>query len=235
MDNDSPGAERRAATVAGAAYLIAMALAVFADTYARGRLFGPDPDTTARNILEHTTLFRMSITGHVLVSVVDVALIVSLYVILKRVNRNLALAALMFRVIETAVLTVTSLNDFNGLSIVSGAGNVRKLGVSQSEALGLLSSNAHNAGFQIAFLFLGVGSSVFAYLWWKSRYIPAVLSAIGIISSAFLAIGSILFLAFPRLFALVFPAYMMPLGIFEVGTGVWLLTKGIRVPSALER
>lgn len=232
MDNDSiDKTERVAANVVGGAYLAAMALAVFADTYARGRIFvRGDAEATVRNALAHTMLFRISVTGHVLVSVIDVALIVALYVILRRVNRNLALAALMFRMIETAVLTVTSLTDFNALSIISGAGNVDTLGVRQSAALGLLSSDAHNAGFQIAFLFLGIGSSVFAYLWWKSEYIPVALAVVGIISSAFLAIGAILFLAVPDLFALVFPAYMMPLGIFEVTMGVWLLTKGIRVP-----
>ena len=227
--------QRRAAITVGVAYLTAMALAVFADTYARGRIFvRGDAGKTAQNLLDQVPLLRMSITGHLLVSVTDVALIVALYVILKRVNQNLALAALMFRMIETAVLTVTSLNDFNGLSIITREGNLRTLGVPQADALGMLSSNAHNAGFQISFLFLGIGSTFFAYLWWKSRYIPVLIAGFGIISSALLAVGAVLFLAFPALFDLVFPTYMMPLGIFEVTMGVWLLAKGIRVPASAE-
>jgi hypothetical protein len=42
--------------------------------------------------------------------------------------------------------------------------------------------------------------------------------------------GSLTFILFPRLWRIVFPAYLVPLFFFEVGMGLWLLMKGVRDP-----
>ena len=60
--------------------------------------------------------------------------------------------------------------------------------------LGYLS--ARGLGFYIGFVFLGFGSTIFAYLLFKSRYIPRVLAAWGIFSSSLLAIGSLAVILF---------------------------------------
>ena len=83
---------------------------------------------------------------------------------------------------------------------------------------------------RIAFVFLGLGSTVFSYLWFKSRYIPRALAAWGIFSSLVLAIVSLAIMVFPGL-AAVGLAYMMPMGIYEVGLGLWLLFKGLRASA----
>ena len=36
---------------------------------------------------------------------------------------------------------------------------------------------------------------------------------------------------FPRLYAVLGMSYMMPMGLYEVGLGLWLLIKGIRQPA----
>jgi hypothetical protein len=83
----------------------------------------------------------------------------------------------------------------------------------------------------VGFILLGLGSTVFAYLLLKSRYVPKALAAWGIFSSLLLAVGTLAIMVFPGLGA-VGLAYMMPMGIYEVGPGLWLLIKGIRAPSA---
>jgi hypothetical protein len=83
-------------------------------------------------------------------------------------------------------------------------------------------------------VFLGLGSTVFAFLWLKSHYIPKALAALGIVSSLVLAIVTLAIMVFPSLGALGL-SYMMPLGIYEVGLGFWLLIKGIQAPPVEER
>jgi hypothetical protein len=78
-------------------------------------------------------------------------------------------------------------------------------------------------------MFLGLGSTVFSYLWLKSRYIPRALAAWGIFSSLLMAIATLAIMTFPRLSSLGL-TYMMPLGLYELGLGWWLLFKGINVP-----
>ena len=79
-------------------------------------------------------------------------------------------------------------------------------------------------------VFFGLGSTVFAYLWFKSRYIPRGLAALGIFSSLVVAVVTVAIMVFPGLAAVVIPVYFAPIAVFEVTLGLWLLVKGIRAP-----
>jgi uncharacterized membrane protein len=86
--------QRKAAKVVGFAYLFALAPAIFAEFYARGHLIVFDNAAqTAQNIVDHERVFRLGIASNLTVFAVDVALIAALYVVLKPVNRSLALLA----------------------------------------------------------------------------------------------------------------------------------------------
>ncbi|MDQ6719075.1 MAG: DUF4386 domain-containing protein [Gemmatimonadota bacterium] len=211
--------QRKAARIVGFTYLLAMVVAVFAESYARAHVVIPgNPLETASNIAANETLFRSGIAANILVSVIDTVLITSLYVVLRPINRNLAALAVFFRVIETAVLTVTSANDFGAIRIVAGTRDL--------SALSVLTA-AHGIGFTVAFIFLGLGSTLFAYLWWQARYVPRVLAGLGIVGSALMAAVSLAFLVDPGLLKVLFPVYMGPIGIFEISMGLWLLFKGL--------
>src|SRR4051812_42524040 len=87
-----PG-QQTAAKVVGFLYLLAMALSIFGES-TRGRFIMPhDAIKTAVNIAGSEALFRLSIVGDLLVYVCDIVLFWALYVILRRVNRDLALLA----------------------------------------------------------------------------------------------------------------------------------------------
>jgi hypothetical protein len=115
----------------------------------------------------------------------------------------------------------------NGLVIVALLHN----GTAPNESAPLVTAlyRAWGSGFNIGFFFLGLGSTVFSYLWLQSRYIPRVIAAWGIFASVVLAIVSLAILIFPKLSALGL-TYMMPMGLYEFGLGLWLLIKGIRAP-----
>jgi hypothetical protein len=85
-------------------------------------------------------------------------------------------------------------------------------------------------GTQIDFVFFGLGSAVFSYLWFKSRYMPQALSALGIFGSLMLAVGGLAKMVFPSLADVLGLTYAMPLGIFEISLGLWLLFRGVRAP-----
>jgi hypothetical protein len=196
--------QRKAARVAGFSYLFALATAVFAEFYVRGQLIvQANAAETARNIMAHERLWRLGIASYLLCLLTDVALIAALYVILKQVNQNLALFAAFMRAIETAIVPID-----------------------------LFPVSAYGAGIHLSFVFLGVGSTVFGYLWFKSKYIPRGLAALGVVASFLLAAGSFTTIIFPNPAKIVLLAYMMPLGVFELAMGFWLLLVGLR-PSGL--
>src|SRR5438477_11328296 len=96
--------QRKAARVVGFSYLFALPPAVFAEFYVLGRLIvSNNAVDTARNIMAHERLFRLGTASNLTVFAIDIVLITALYMMLKSVNRNLALLAAFWRLIETAV------------------------------------------------------------------------------------------------------------------------------------
>ncbi|MBI1748875.1 MAG: DUF4386 domain-containing protein [Acidobacteria bacterium] len=227
--------QRKAARVVGFAYLFAMVIAVFAESYVGGQLIVFDNAAeTARNIMAHELLFRLGIASSLIIVVSDVALIAALYVILKRVNKNLAVFAAFLRLMQTAVYAVTTLNYLDVLRLLSGAGYLQAVGTDHLQALARLSIGSYGAGLNVAFVFLGLGSTVFGYLWFKSNYIAKALAVLGVCGSLLLAAGSFAIIIFPSLAKILSLAYMMPLGVFEITMGFWLLFKGLRPSGVAE-
>jgi hypothetical protein len=94
----------------------------------------------------------------------------------------------------------------------------------------MLAYNTQGQGMMVGFILLGLGSAVFAYLLLQSRYVPKALAALGIFSSLLLALGTLAIIVFPGL-GVIGMSYMMPMGLYEIGLGFWLLIKGIKAPS----
>lgn len=225
---------RRAAKVVGFVYLFAMATSIFGEVV-RGRLIvANDAGETARNIVAHEALFRLGIASELVTFVGTVLLLASLYVILRPVQPYLALMAASFRLVETSICVVMMLSSLDVLRVLSGAEYLRAFEADRLHVLARLSIGAHGAGYNVAFVFLGLGSTVFAWLWLRSDYIPRALALLGVVASLMLAAGSFSFILVPGLVANLSPWYMLPMGVFEVTMGFWLLLKGLRPSGLLE-
>src|SRR3990167_689138 len=224
--------QRFAARLAGFLYLLTMAISVFSESYVRGRLIvRGDAVKTAGNIVASERLFRISIVSDLIMIAGVVILVWALYVVLKPINRNVALLGAFLRLVGDATAAAAIVRAFLALRLLSGTDYLRAFGTEQLQVLARVFIGGQGTGLQIAFVFLGLGSTVFSYLWFKSRYVPRVLAAWGVFSSLVLAIGTLFFMVFPALGAVVGLAYMMPMGLYEVGLGLWLLVKGIQAPT----
>jgi Domain of unknown function (DUF4386) len=227
--------QRKAASVVGFLYLFAMAASVFSEAYVRGSLVvANDAATTAQNIMAHERLFRLGIASELITFICTLGLLTALYVILKPINRNLALFAVFSRMVEAIICVVMTLSSLEVLRLLSGADYLRIFEEDQLQAMARQCIAAHGAAYGVAFVFLGLGSAVFSYLWLKSKYIPAALAALGIFASSLLGTGSLAFIIFPELSKIIYPAYMAPMGVFEVTMGFWLLIKGLSGSSVAE-
>jgi hypothetical protein len=227
-------AQHAAARVAGFLYLVTMVIPLLAELFLRAPLIvHGDAVQTAKNIVASERLFRLSIVSGLITVAGEIILLVALYIVLKPINRNVALLAAFWRLAKCVIFAIMALGDFVALRLLSGAVYLRAFEAKQLHALaGLFISARHDGGF-IGGVFLGLGSTVFAYLWLKSRYIPRGLAAWGIFSSLVLAIGILSIVVFPGLASVMGPTYWAPIFIFEVTLGLWLLVKGIQ-PSMIE-
>jgi len=219
------------ARVAGFIYLFAMALGIFSQVFVLGRILVPgDAAATANNLLASEGLFRLGIAIDVITFVSDVVIAWALYELLKSVDQALALLGAFLRIADGAILAVTTFNGLITLHLLSGVAYLHAFDASQLQSLARLFVSARGVGFDVGFVFLGLGSTVFAYLLYKSRYVPRALAGWGIFASLALAIGSLAVILFPWFAANASMIYMVPMFFYEVPLGVWFLIKGVRAP-----
>src|SRR5260370_4186754 len=226
--------QRKAARVAGFTCLFTMAIVVFDNFRLHERLMvAGDAAATARNIIAHETLFRIGIACGLIYGAGLVILLTALYVILKPVNRKLALLAAFWRLVYALTWILMTLNLFEALRLVSGADYLRVFEAERLQALARLYLSVRFDQYYVGLLFWGLASTVCGYLWFKSRYIPRALAVWGVISSAWCAASTFVFIIFPN-FAKVVNLWWFdsPMAIFEIAMSFWLLFKGLR-PSGM--
>jgi Domain of unknown function (DUF4386) len=80
-------------------------------------------------------------------------------------------------------------------------------------------------------IFFAVRSTLFAYLLLKARSIPVLLARLGVVASLILVVGVPLETAAGRMTADGASIILwLPMLVFEIATGLWLLVKGAWVP-----
>jgi Domain of unknown function (DUF4386) len=164
--------QQKAAKVAGLAYLLPLAPVMIANMAILGRLMVTgNPAETARNILAHERLFRISIACDLIYCVGVVVLITSLYVVLKPVNQNLALFAACGRLIYAFTWVLISLNLLTALRLLSGPDYLRAFGADRLQNLVRLYLSGFDK-YYVGLLFYALGATASSYLLFRSRCIP---------------------------------------------------------------
>ena len=69
----------------------------------------PDPEATAQNIAASPELWRLGIAVDVVMQLCDVPVMLILFLLLSPVNKNVALLALLFNLVQTATLVANQL------------------------------------------------------------------------------------------------------------------------------
>jgi len=210
--------QRKAARVVGWAYLLALPPALFGEFAA-----------TASNLMAHQRLFRLGIACNLAAFALVAVLIAALYVVLKPVNRHLALLAACWGLIETSILVGATLGDLGALRVLSGADSLRALEADRLQALAWLALGAHRDAYHVGLVMGGLRSTLFCLLWLRSNFIPKPLAAWGVFSSLLLATCTYASIIFPELAKIVTVGYYGgPIFIFELTVGFWLLLKELR-------
>jgi len=172
------------------------------------------------NISNNALQMQASIVGEMFTAIGIVILGVLLFVTLKKQNGKIALVALGLYVIEAALLAASRIPAFSLLLVSQEsvtAGHPAYL-----QALGNLLYESQSFGYSLHILPFALGATLFYYLFFKSRYIPRVLSLWGLIAAPLALIG-ILFVLFGYDVPIVVFIPNLP---FELGIGIWLLVRG---------
>jgi len=223
----------KAARLAGLLYLVAMATGLFAEFYVHfptSLIVAGDAAKTAENILTNERLYRIGIANNIITFAIDVILVWALYVLLRTVNRSLALLAVFFRLIETTLACVAIVNYYVAMQFVTDASHSKVFDPGQLQALSVMHYN-YALTFNVVAIFLGLGSIIFNYLFFKSKYIPRALALWGIFSSFLLLLSQFAIIIYPDVEKTIIPACFGPIVIDEIALGFWLLFKGSDIPG----
>lgn len=216
---------QRYARAAGVAMLLSIVFGFLGEMYLPGKfIVRGDAAATAANILGNPTLFRLSFASYLVEGICDVVLLVLFYVLLKPVNRNLALLSAFFGVASMVTFAIAQSGIFAASLILKETGGMAAFTVEQREALALL---AIRIGSMISALFLcmyGIASMIRGYLIARSGYLPRVLGILFVIGGAGFFLRSILYVIAPSLSS---PLMLLPMAVAGIPLMLVLLLRGI--------
>ena len=221
---------KKTARIAGFLYLIYIVTSMFANISRTKLVVFGDAIATANNILASEWLFRIGFVSDVLAGVFFLLAAWALYVLLRPINKNIALLFLLLNLGGVAVQCLNMLIYFLPVLLLSGADYLKVFQIEQLQTLAISFLYLYDNGFMIAQFFYAAWLFPLGYLVFKSGYLPKILGIIVMIE----CFG---WLMYPLQFFL-FPAYEVisnlsfAIGfIGEFGLTLWLLIMGVNVEA----
>jgi hypothetical protein len=213
--------------MAGFFYLIFILTTVLASYIRSTIIVSGDAAATANNIMGSELFFRIGFVTELVSAVFFLLAAWALYVLLKPVNKNLALLFLLLNLGGVAVECINALNLFAAIQLLSGANYLNVFQTGQLQAMAMSSLNLYTSGFIIAQIFFSAWLLPLGYLVYKSRFLPKFLGLLLILDffgnmSWFLQ-GFLL----PDYKILAYPGNAISL-IAEISLTAWLLIMAVK-------
>jgi len=222
----------RYARLAGLLYLTIIVTSILSLFLVESRLVvDGDWAATTQRITANETLFRAGLVYDMVMFASVIALAWTLFVILRGVDRNRALLALLWRMAEAVVGAVTVLLGVPVVLLVGSQSVRAAFEPAQLHALVDVLLTARGIGFDVTIFFLSLGTIVNCRLLYTSRYVPRMLAGLGIASFVLMLVGTVVSLLLPQYKNLAMAGWA-PGIVFEMAIGVWLLLNGIRTAPA---
>jgi hypothetical protein len=226
----------KTARIGGVLYLILILVGMFSILVVRDKLIvSGDPAATAKNIMGSQLLWRIGIVTDLVMHVLDIPIMLVIYILLKPVNKNVALLALLFNLIQTAVLVANKLNLIAALLPLEGMDYLKNLDPHQLNAQMYLSIKLHDIGFGVGLIFFGFTCLVNGYLIFRSEYLPKVIGVLMQIAGLCYLVSNFTLLVAPKVANTLFILLMIPCLIAELSLCLWMIFKGVNVNKWQEK
>ena len=151
-----------------------------------------------------------------------------LYVLLRPVNKDLALLFLLLNAVGVAIAGASLFPLVSAMLQGDAASHMQAYSSAQLEGLAYLSINVYKTGFVMAQLFFGTWLFPLGYLVYTSRFLPRFLGILLMIDGIAVLIWFLQTLLLPAYPAIHSPGLVVSF-IAEVGLALWLLIKGVNV------
>ncbi len=185
---------------------------------------------TAKRVAASEHLYRVGLCIELIETMSAALLAFALYVTLKPVDELLAQFAMYCRLGESFIGAAGMMGGFVRLGLYISPQAIAPFRADQSQALVGLIRDAGFASYNISATFFGIGSILFFYLLFKSRYIPRMLSAFGVFASILVPVMCFGTMIFPER-ATTLQYGWAPMAIAEVATGIWLMILAVKTQA----
>jgi hypothetical protein len=169
-------------------------------------------------------IFRSSFAAYLVEAACDITLNVLFYALLRPVSRNLALLAVCFGLMGTAIFAAGEMLYFAAALPAVDADVARVISTEAKATLTYLCLTIYGYGFAIFAMFYGVAAAVRGYLILRSGYLPRVLGAIVILGGVSFIAENFLIVIAPQYHL---PYVIAPMILAMVSLMLWLLIKGV--------
>lgn len=213
------------ARIAALLYLVVISAGIIAQMVIGGQIIvDGDAATTAYNILAHKDLFQLGFTLYMTEMMCQITLAVLFYILLKPVNRNVALLALVFSLVGCTIKTLSRLFYISPLLVLGNSPYLTIFSVEQLQALALLLLNVNDQAAGMALSFFGVSTFLNGCLIFHSTFLPRILGVLSMLAG----LGWLTFLN-PPLGNQLFMVILLLGLIGSLSIILWLLTRGVNV------
>lgn len=218
------------ARIGGVLYLMIIITGTLGELFTRGTLVvSGNAVSTANNIMTSQTLWRLGIAVDIMMHVFDIPLMLIFYILLKPVNKNLALLAVLFNLVQSAVLVANALNLLMPLFLLGNADYLNVLKPNQLYTLTYLFIKLHDYGSGVGLIFFGFVCLVLGHLIFRSGYFPKILGVLMQLAGLGYLANSFVMLLAPTFGSKIAPAILLPAFIGEMSLCLWLLVKGVNL------
>lgn len=217
----------KTARMAGFLYLIYMVTHIISDVW-RGSFIVPgDAAATVSNIMAHEWLFTVTVVGDLLAAALFFLTAWALYVLLKPVNKNLALLFLLLNLGSVVIQCASDLFLVTSQLLINGPDYLNVFQVDQLQSLAMFFLDLREKAFTVAWLFSGAWLFPLGYLVYKSGFLPKFLGIVLMVHCFTWLLTFFQSFLFPGFDAITYVSY--PLGfIAEFGLTLWLLVMGAK-------
>jgi hypothetical protein len=216
---------QRYARAAGILILLSIVFGTWGEAYVPAKLIVADnAPATAQNIVASPLLFRTGFAAYLVEAVCDVTLALVFYVLLRPVDRNLALLSAFLGLVATVTYAFAESFYFAPSLILSGAGYLNTFKPDQLQTLALLSMKLFQRIAGVFIGFYGLATILRGYLVYRSGYLPRALGILFIVGGAGFVVQNLLVVLAPAYASDLLLFLMAPAGVAMM---LWLLVKGV--------
>ena len=219
----------KVARITGSFYLAYIVASVLASVL--GHIGPGDAPPVYQAIVTNEGSFRLGLVIALMSGFLFLMAAWGLYVLLRPVNKHLALLFLLLNAVGVAIQGASMLWLVSAMLQGDGASHMQADSAAQLEGLAHLSINVYKAGWVTAQLFFGTWLFPLGYLVYKSKFLPRFLGVLLLLDGIGVLIWFLQALLLPDYRAISLPGVAVSF-VAELGLASWLLVKGVKVADS---